>query len=121
MNSSNIPDDSLLHVMWSGIMVADEVAVAVESQSVDADERGRVLFRESVDADLFATGLGSCIRIAQRAIAAAQESVAGYAVDKVTLQLGVDAKLGCVFVGDAGVRACIQVELKRTQPAGQND
>ena len=121
MNSSNVPEDSFLYVIRSGILGADETAVAVESMSVDADERGHVLFCEPVDAGLFATKFGSCIRIAQRAIAAAQESIAGYAVDKVTLQLGVDAKLGCAFVGEAGVRACIQVELKRTEPAGKND
>jgi hypothetical protein len=79
----------------------------------DADAQGRVLFRESFTDKTFSDSLSVYINSTVSALTAVANLVNQYAVDEVTLKLGVDASVGCVFVGDGKVEASIEVKLKR--------
>ena len=79
----------------------------------DADAQGRVLFRDSFTDKTFSDSLSAYINSTVHALTTVASLAHQYAVDEVTLKLGVDASVGCVFVGDGKVEASIEVKLKR--------
>jgi hypothetical protein len=111
--SQTKPTEIRAYLLHSRSDDGGEHIVPSEAASVDSDDRGRVLFKESIDPGIFAVGLSSCIEVAQRAMEIAEDSLSAYRVDRIILHLAVDAKLGCCFVGDSGVMASLKVELKR--------
>lgn len=85
---------------------------------VDADEQGRVLFRDPVKPGLIEDSFGKCIAAAKVMLEKAKNVADGYEVDSITLKLGLDAGIGVVFVGDASIEAAIEVEIKRKSSEG---
>jgi hypothetical protein len=87
--------------------------------TVDADSRGNVLFRndlERVEPDKFERGLANVVRCGKAIIEKASSIAANYEVDKITMKLALDAKVGVVFAGEGSLEASIEVEIKRVHP-----
>ena len=83
-------------------------------EGVDADQYGNVLFkREKVPADKVESGLENCFALARKLVQGAENIASEYRVESITLKLALDAKVGLVFIGDAGLEAGIEVEIKR--------
>jgi hypothetical protein len=85
---------------------------------VEADEQGRVLFRDPVARGLIEDSFGKCISAAKVMLDKANNVAEGYEVESITLKLGLDAGIGVVFVGDASIKAAIEVAIKRKSSEG---
>ena len=79
----------------------------------DADDQGRVLFRAPLEKDKFTETLNAYIQATKIALEKASSLVAGYRVEEIKLSLGVDAAVGCIFVGEGKAEASIEVTIKR--------
>jgi hypothetical protein len=80
---------------------------------IDADEQGRVLFRESVQPEKIQSSIPRYIELAKDALMSVQGKVADFEVSEITIKLGVDAEVGCVLIADASIEAAIEVKLQR--------
>ena len=116
INPESAPE---LFVVTSMRTQSVEMNEAVELLSLpDTDAQGRVLFRAPVSPGKFTETLRNYIQITQDALVAISEEASAYAIDEVTLKLGVDASVGCIFVGESKVEASIEVKLKRKTRMG---
>ena len=107
-----------VHVIRRVRSIAEEEKSPGDAIRVDADSKGRVLFRdqtETVSADLFDSSFRDCVAMAKKMIERASEIAKDFRVDSITLKLGLDGKLGCVFIGDASLEASIEVEIKNVK------
>jgi len=106
-------DNFEIYVLRTSQPATSQKPRGANAASIDADNEGRILFREKVESSRFEQGLQSCIEAAKRVIAKASEIKQDYRVESVTLKLGIDAEFGVVFIGDASLEAGIEVEIRR--------
>ena len=102
---------NVIYVLTSAAVEEDEVRG--HAARIDADRQSRVLFREEVDRNVFRNGVERALRSARNVLEAAATVLSGYEVDKLTLRLVIDAKVGCAFVADAFVQASIEIQIRR--------
>ena len=79
----------------------------------DTDKQGRVLFRTPMESGKFNETLAACIEATRAAIRQTASLADGYIIDEVKLSLGLDASVGCVFLGEGTLQASIEVTIKR--------
>ena len=92
---------------------SEQLPRGATAATIDADAQGRILFRDAVSPDVFEAGLAKCLGIAKKTMDAASSLATNYRIETITLKLSLDAKVGCVFVGDASLEAGIEIEIKR--------
>src|SRR4029077_16184960 len=80
---------------------------------IAADERGRVLFRDPVEPQKVKDSLGRYVEMAKNAAVEADSKAREFSISEITLKLGIDAEVGCILIGDASVKASIEVKLTR--------
>jgi hypothetical protein len=108
-------------------MQAEEQTVEIppgEAITVDADRFGHVLFREEpvkVTSDKIQDGLQKCLEVAKTIVSKTSQAIENYEVDTITLKLALDAGVGVVFVGDAKIKAGIEIEIKRVTKKANAD
>jgi len=85
-----------------------------DAMRVDADERGRVIFRDPVPVDKAQAGFQRCIRFAENLLQTAAKELGSYEVDEITLKLSLDSEVGCYFVADAKLGTAIEVKIRRS-------
>jgi phosphomannomutase len=110
-----MPDEFQVTVVraTTGATVIAEEQGKPQALSIDADERGRVLFRDTVDHNKFDDGFSNCVAMAKAMIERASAISNNYRVESIKLKLGLDSTFGVVFIGDASLEASIELEIKR--------
>lgn len=105
-----------LYVLTSKKVIERPPKMADELLKIDADEKGRILFRAPVEESKLQQTFNAHVELMKGLLQKLPTMSGGIELESVTLKLGVDAEVGCVFLADASVEASIEVEFKKSTP-----
>lgn len=81
----------------------------------ETDAQGRILFRTPVKQNTLTESFVQHMGLIKDLFNLVPSIGAGFEVEGITVKLGIDAKVGCVFIADASVESSIEIRIARSK------